>query len=262
MLQKLLALSSFHRPPAIDDQTRAWLLDVYDWALRGFEGQAFHRRTSLVTPTEADFPGKARSTHEMAELVFERVKRHAGLSHWPVRVVAPEVFESEESHSAALAGQVGVSRDMSGGLIVPDPGIQISYHPGMISDPEVLIAHFAQTLAAHLIAALGEPPPGGAGSAAHAAEVLAVFMGFGLMIANTAYIAPRVGCGGQCKLPQVARATHLGQQETTYALALFCALKGIPARRARRHLKSSLRGYFRRAMAEAADSEGVPRQGG
>ena len=78
--------------------------------------------------------------------------------------------------------------------------------------------------------------------------MLAVYLGFGLMFANSAFTF-RGGCGS-CYNPNANRDAYLSEQEATYALAIFCVLKEIPNSMVTGHLKSHLRGFFKRAVKE------------
>jgi hypothetical protein len=74
-------------------------------------------------------------------------------------------------------------------------------------------------------------------------------MGFGLMFANSAFNVPNRSCGS-CGGSQVHRLSYLTQYETTYALAIFGALKGIPDNSVVRHIKKSLRPFYRKCAKE------------
>jgi hypothetical protein len=51
-------------------------------------------------------------------------------------------------------------------------------------------------------------------------------------------------------VPGAERESYLSQYDLTYALALFCALKGIDRGEVLRHLKAPLRGHFKQALKE------------
>ncbi|MFN2348413.1 MAG: hypothetical protein ABR558_02410 [Thioalkalivibrio sp.] len=237
----------FQKQALIDDATRQWLHDVYAWALRNFGTDVFHDQTILVTPSAAHFPGRADSVHGMAQLVFEQVKQHAGLAHWPTRLVSPEAFDPGQPQRLELSGAIRGARGVRAEAVDPAHRLVISYVPNRVSDPEALIATYAHTLAGFMASLARDEPPGGRENWPHVTEVLAVFMGFGLMMSNTAYATPKVGCGS-CRVPGAERESYLSQYDLTYALALFCALKGIERGEVLRHLKAPLRGYFKKAL--------------
>ncbi len=123
-----------------------------------------------------------------------------------------------------------------------------------MANPEGLIAGFAHTLAHYLGRTASDPPPGGTAYWPQATEVLAVFMGFGLMFANSAFRAPVRSCGS-CGAAPVDRRSYLTQYESTYALAIFCALKEVPNKAVVPHLKKSLRPFFRSCRKEIPGKE-------
>lgn len=237
----------------LDEPSRQWLYAVYAWALRNFGSDVFYDQTVLVTPTNAHFPGRESSPHGMASLVFDQVRAHAGLAHWPCRLVPPERFDPDATPRLAVAGAVRGPR----GTIQEAPSeeqiLEVSYSPGMVGNPEALIATFAHNLAHFMGNMAGEEPPGGRENWPHVTEVLAVFMGFGLMLANTAFQAPKGGCQS-CQVPGSNRTGFLSQYDLTYALALFAVLKGIPNGEVVSHLKKPLRGFYKSAVKEIGRS--------
>ena len=237
------------RKPLLEEETVNWLFDVYEWALRHFDATIFQQHTRLVAPTDEFFPGRADSPQAMAELIFGHVRHYAAMDHWPCRVVA-------NSHCPVPTRVIisGAIRRIDG---KEDPEIGeegrllLQYEPDMVRNPEAMIASFAHTLAHHLASLAPEPPPGGEQNWPHTTEVLAIFLGFGLMLANSA-LNVRIRRCGSCAPPPPDRQSWLSQYDTTYALAIFCALKGIPAGRVTANLKPALRGWFRCALKEAS----------
>ncbi len=94
-------------------------------------------------------------------------------------------------------------------------------------------------------------PPGGSDYFAEGAEVLAIFMGFGVMIANSAYTF-RGGCGS-CYNGQSNRQATLSENEVLFSMALYCKLKKIPASQATLHLKKHLKAGYKQALKQIND---------
>jgi len=240
-----MLLGFLERRPILEETYANWMFDVYAWALRNFDPVMFREETLLVTPSNQHFPGRASSPEEMANLIFGRVLAYAGMEHWPVKLLPPGTCELEQVAEVRVASGVRGSR-----AIDPDPSpasLTISYDPDYLNNPEAIIAVFAHTLAHYLGKTALEPPPGGAESWPQTTEILSVFLGFGLMFANTALVLPRGGC---CGGPVVRRQAYVTQHDITYALAIFSTLKGLPQKEVLRHLKKSLRGHFRKASRE------------
>lgn len=243
MLSKLL------KPKALlDEATTLWLFDTFNWALRNLDASVFYDETILVTPSNQHFPGTENSAHGMANLIFRQVKEYAGLKHWPTKLITMAESRPGETPKieirGALRGKNGIMPGDGGGSQLP-----IFYNPDQLRDSEVIIADFAHVLAHYLASTSQEPPPGGQENWPHITEVVAVFMGFGLMMANSAHTVKIRSCGS-CSGPAVERSNALSQYDITYALAIFCCLKEIPTRDVLVHLKKSLRPFYKKAAKE------------
>lgn len=252
----ILMLSNlFATKPPLDEESADWIFQVFSWALRHFDSGYFHDRTILVNPTNEHFPGRADSVPAMAELIFRATAQYAGMSHWPLHLMAPGALMPTTAPKVQLPQPLRVAGDSATAIPQAGETIPIGYDPATIGNPEVLIAGLAQNLAHYLGSAAGEISPGGLQNWPQATEVLAVFMGFGLMFANTAFSFQARSCGS-CGGPSVQRQAFLSQYDITYALALFCVLKDIPNREVLRHLKKSLRPYFRRCVKDIDARQG------
>ena len=83
-----------------------------------------------------------------------------------------------------------------------------------------------------------------------AGELTGIFMGFGLMFANSAVVQRSGGCGGCGGGQSPVRQVFMNEEEATYALAVFCHLKGIDRNQASKHLKKHMRGFFKAALKD------------
>lgn len=238
-------LSWFQPTPVVDEGTKQWLVDTFEWALRWGDAQVFFEQTNLVLPTPAFFPERSQSAHQMASNAFSRVAEYASLTRWPLVLVAPDAYHDIPAlppgqNTPALRGDCAPAL---GNVSLP-----LSYHPAQLNSPQAMIASLAQGMSYYLSSQFPEPPPGGVGYLPQALDVLAVFMGFGVMMANTAYTF-RGGCGS-CYNPLATRQAALTELDTLYALAIFCHLKGISAREVKPHLKKHLHGTFNKSLRD------------
>ena len=233
------------RSPLLDETYAGWMFDVYAWALRNFDPAMFREETFLVTPSNKHFPGRANSPDEMANLIFDRVVVYAGMTHWPLKLVPPGSCILEPAAEVPVVAGARGSRAVA--AAESPASLTLSYDPDYLNNPEAMIAVFAHTLAHYLGASANEPAPGGTDNWPHVTEILAVFLGFGLMFANTALVLPRGGC---CGGAVVRRQAYVSQHDITYALAIFSALKGVPQKEVLQHLKKPLRGHFKQALRE------------
>lgn len=234
--------------PLLNQTSTDWLFEAFGWSLRNFNANYFHTDTRLVLPTNEHFPGVVDSTDGMAKLIFEQVKHFAGVRHWPTLVI--DHNQCPVMDLTPLMSH-GVTRgvDVKGSVVKDQPqSLSIPYNPQQINNPEGMIASFAHILAYYMGQMSQVPPPGGADHWPEATELLAVFMGFGLMFANSAYTF-KGGCGS-CYNSSAVRQAALSENEATYALALFAVLKEIPNTAVSGHLKSHLRGFYKKAVKE------------
>ncbi|MGB8143787.1 MAG: hypothetical protein WCF05_01205 [Chromatiaceae bacterium] len=249
----------FISKPPLDEPSVTWIFAVFGWALRWFDAKYFRDQTPLIAPTNDYFPGRADSVQGMAEIIFHATAGYAGMGHWPLRLMPPEAgipiapprLALPQPLRGAPGGSAGPGTQV--GTRTPDM-IPVAYDPILVNNPEALIAGLAQNLAHHLGAAAGEPPPGGLQNWPQATEIMGVFLGFGVLFANTAFQFQTKSCGS-CSGPSPQRQAFLSQFDITYALALFCVLKGIPQGEALRHLKTSLRSHYKRCLADLGRRE-------
>ena len=244
-------LKLFKPSPLLDGTSINWMFDTFAWALRNFDTGVFFNETILVTPSNEHFPGAESSAEGMATLIFDKVKTYAGMQHWPYRLVDGNTLEEIplvqiriEGPIRGEGGETQRSVDDSHKLVIP-------YHQQQMNDPEIVIANFAHNLAHYLGTTAREAPPGGEENWPHVTELLAVFMGFGLMMANSANTAKIRSCSS-CSGPAIERENYLSEYDITYALAIFCCLKGLPVSKAAKNLKSSLRPFFKKAMKDVS----------
>jgi len=244
----------FNSKPLIDEATSQWLFDCYAWALQQFDAQLFRDKTVMVLPNDRFFPGRVDSIEGMASLIFDKVKQYAAVSHWPTRLVDSRQCTAQQQAQLVIAGSLREAKGVAADDVEESQRLVIPYDPALVNNPEAMIASLSHQVA-HYMAGLAEtPPPGGEQSWAQATEVLAVFLGFGLMFANSAFNVRIQSCGS-CGAPPVDRQSFLSQYDTTYALAIFCVLKGIPNSEVVPHLKVALRGFFKKAVKEVSGNK-------
>jgi len=248
----------FDKQPVIDPASSGWVFEAFGWALQNFDANLFYSDTVLVLPTEKYFPGTVNSVHGMAEIIFDHVKVYASISHWPTLVQDQRVCQLIESQQVQIQGALRGPAQVADESIEDSHRLVIPYNPQQINNPEGMIATYAHILSYHMGRMAKAPPPGGIDCWPQATELLAIFLGFGLMFANSAYNF-RGGCSS-CYNPYAQRDAYLSEAEATYALALFCQLKGIPNSRVTPHLKRHLRGIYRKSFKEiSGEVQGLER---
>ena len=239
----------FQRTAPIDESSIDWMFATFAWAIEHFDAQYFQENTELVLLDERFFPGSFTSAHAMASGIFDSVKTHSGLQHWPFELIEPERFQPE---TIALQPRLTTSKRGEGKQLTAYSAdyqpLNLSYQPQQLNKPDAMAATFAHLLAQHQLFQSQLTVPGGETYTAQATEIIAVMMGFGLFIANTAYEF-KGGCGS-CYNPAANRQASLPENHCVYALAMFCALKGVDNKLVLKHLKKHLRGVYKRSYRD------------
>lgn len=248
-------LNLFNRNKTLlDEDIIQWIFNCYGWAFEQFDKNVFFNESTLVIPDNKFFPGSETSADGMANLIFDQVKKYAGMAHWPTHLYNVgdancQIPEKQPVHiNGALRGKNAISNLPQSTM--PANNIAFTFHPLQLKKPQGIIAHFAHGLSYQLLSTANNPPPGGQDYLPMAAEMIGVFMGFGLMFANSAVIQRSGGCGGCGGGQSPVREVFMSEEEVTYALAVFCQLKGIEGNTAVKHLKKHLRGFFKDALKD------------
>jgi hypothetical protein len=243
----------FQKSPLLDEESVQWMFDCYAWALRHFDAAVFFNETILVVPTNDCFPGEGDSPYAKAYLILQQVKRHAGMSNWPVYLVEEDAYEHaipQLAFEGTVRGQHALAPKTAG----VNARLLATYQPESLRNPQAMIANYAQLLGHYLGSNSRDVPPGGVENWPHVTELLGVFMGFGLMFANTAYQA-RVSSCGACQGPIMQRTNYLSQFDITYALAIFAVLKQIPNKDVIKYLKKTLHPFYKNAVKDVLRRE-------
>lgn len=238
-------LSIFKSKPLLATEEQNWVLDTFVWAFERFDGQYFLDKTEVILPNNHYFPDQVNSVFGMAQNVFNHVVNYAGMKNWPLKLVEPNQMQSVAFPNWQFAPRL---RGDDAKLIndsMNEQVIYVSYNPNQINQPQDLVASFAQTLALILIHHGRELPPGGEALLPQVSELIAGFLGFGVMLSNTAYQF-KGGCGS-CFNAYANRQAALPEPELIFNLALIAKLKGENKNKILPHLKPHLRGMFKKA---------------
>ncbi|SMF31815.1 hypothetical protein SAMN02745866_02115 [Alteromonadaceae bacterium Bs31] len=238
----------------------------FAWALDNFDRSFFNNTTVLVLPTREFFPDRADNELDMARALCSRILKYAGIADWPFKLVLPHEFspqmppvlnletrqrqdnEIQEQHATTIIG----SSNQQGAeeATALSPVLEISYISAMMKKPMDLVGSMSKNIAQHYLFQAQITPPAGPESFDASAEILAIFMGFGIMIANSAYTF-RGSCA-RCYDPRANRTAALSEDEAVYCLALFCHYKKIDSKEVTPSLKNYLRASFKKARKQIA----------
>ncbi|PKI12877.1 hypothetical protein [Colwellia sp. 12G3] len=264
-------LSTFFKTkPVIDESSKAWVFDTFAWCIDQLDGDFFQKNSELILPNNSFYPGSSSSVEEMADTIFANTLKYTGMTSWPIKLTAAEgftqklmpqlTFESRlrgETANVSTNASANIGAAMSykveGEELVTTtptstPTIDIAFHASQLNQPQDLIAYLVQIQAGILVNQHGVLPPGGKEVLPQTIDLVACFMGFGVIFANTAYQF-KGGCGS-CNNQSLNRQAALPELETVYALALFCVIKGIEIKQVKKALKSHLYKPFRQAHKE------------
>lgn len=267
-----MILDLFKAKPVVEDSVHNWIADTYAWAVTHLNGEFLKTDSQLILPSNAFYPGRVSSVHEMAQQVFKQTVKYAGMENWPLKLVEPHQAANTEipklSTSRLLRGPsasisvaeltdkpygAAIEMSFSGeSLSTSDKAnnqvIEISYNPAQVNQPQDLVSSFAQVLASLLVIHAPEPPPGGQEYMSQSIDLVACFMGFGVIFSNTAFQF-KGGCGS-CNNRHANRQSTLTELETVYCLAVFCQLKDIKSSDVLPYLKKHLKSSFKGAVKQ------------
>lgn len=243
--------------PVVDETTAQYLTQNFLWLRDNFDRDFFENHTVLVLPTDQYFPDRASSEREMAEALSKRIIGYAGLTQWPFQLVEPQHYAPQTPPLLGLNPQQRNQPASSTKNLPPQAqsiietsseALNFSYASAMMKKPMDLVGSISKNIAQHYLMQSQQMPPAGPESFDATAEMLAIFMGFGVMIANSAYTY-RAGCGS-CNDPRSNRSVSLSEDESIYCLALFCHLKKIDSKQVMPSLKGYLRAPFKQARKQ------------
>lgn len=217
-----------------------WLIACFAWLERDLETRKATAdwRPLLVLP-ELDVIRKAKTASDL----FLAVKELSGLAEWPCELerghVRNEVYPSGIGHSHS-------SKHALGTFSVEGNKAVIRYDPALLGQPQALLATFAHELAHLWLHSVGDPP-GGPDLHEHATDCAAVYLGFGVFLANSARNFEQfqdLGMHGW----KAQASGYLSERALVTALAIFVRRFGYQAKTAGAPLKPYLRSDFMDAL--------------
>jgi hypothetical protein len=235
----------FKPKPVVDASTAAWHVENFAWLARQFAGGGAFAETKLVLPKRGFFTTDGEQGHASAQRIFLQVKHHCRMDDWEVDLVA-------DDNPLAVDGMPTVDmiaprKHALGTFGVAGNRVQISYVPTLLRRPEQLIATFAHELAHYLLATAAEWPVCADDEKECLTDLAAVFMGFGVFLANARF-SRETYTDGVWHGWRIGHAGYLPEADLIFALALFLRAKGLEADAACDSLKPHLASLLRRAM--------------
>jgi hypothetical protein len=226
-----------------------WLFDTFDWLLAEAGGWARFEKMRLVLPTPEFFP-VASDDARLADDMLAQIKLLADMRDWPVRLTMQEDAPTNEQMFGQIA--LGGARTKSAAGTFRGHGgnglsSEITYAPNLLRQPQSLVATLAHELGHYLLSTAKNEPPGGWEMEEPATDACAVFMGFGVFLANSSFHFGRTS-GARWGGWRASQLGYLNEQTLAYALGLFLRLRGLDPQLALRHLTTNPRAYLKDAL--------------
>lgn len=230
----------FRSKPPIDQDEFEWLLACFAW-LRAVLSDA-EIRPEFVLPDNPKLLA-ARTGPEL----FGAVRELAGMEEWRCRLEKVEADAVDPYQQVVREGSAAC-----GTFSVENGEAVIRYSSAMLRDPDALAATFAHELCHFLLIEAGDPP-GGPDLLEHATDCAAAYIGFGVLLANSARTFEQWSDGQMFGWRSSANG-YLSEQSLVTATALFAALHGYDAKDALPALKPYLRSDMKKASKAVAQS--------
>jgi hypothetical protein len=239
----------FSKGSLLGEELTQWQFDCFGWLLRHTGGFEAFKRRQPIQPTPKFFPSRGLRGHALAEHIFFQVKQHADMADWPC-VLQVQEHDPNPLVAPALLIQ-GNPSSPAGTFRATDEGALITYHPRNLTDPMSPVATFAHELAHYRTAGFEEAPPGGWEVWEPATDLAAVFLGFGLFLANSRFNFSQHS-DGQTMGWRWRQQGYLSEPEVLHMHAIFSSLLAIQPTETLKHLKPALRGIYKRVHKDVS----------
>lgn len=232
----------------IDGDELEFQLATFKWLASEFAAFAGQ---PLILPTRVFFPSDGRAG---VEKLFDEVRAAANMAGWPCRLVAGAQDREIDAGNAILLRHDGAPAPCGTFRVVEHGGerhAEITYNPGMANDTEALVATFAHELGHYLMATAERAPPGGWDLHELHTDLAAVYLGFGLFLANSARRFAQFQSAGMMGWSSRSQG-YLSEGALVTALVIVERLRGREPAAAAPYLKSYLRTDLKRSTRALA----------
>jgi hypothetical protein len=239
----------FARKLIVDNETAAWHVENFAWLVRQFGGADGLAKSKLVLPKPGYFITESETGHAFALRVFDQVKAYCGMADWAADLVADDNPLAERTPISLVT--VAPQKHALGTFGSAGNRIVISYVPALLKRPDHLIATLAHELAHYLLATARQAPPCEPDEREFLTDLTAVFLGFGVFLANARF-QHEAFHDGTLQGWRISHSGYLPEADLIFALALFIWSKGIDPSRALNCLKPHLGTMLRRTLRHFA----------
>lgn len=229
-----------------------WQLASFKWMIHEFGGIDQNPDNQLVLPNSDFFSPQADEPREKAVQIFDRVKELSGMAEWPTKLSEGERSLPDSLHPGFSlihedqppAGEFRLEEQDTGDLVA-----EIFYNPSHIEQPMALIATFAHELAHYLMSGAKTAPPGGWEIHELTTDLVAVYLGFGIFLANSASNFSTISDFDQSGWKHDFQG-YLSADALVCAIALWESLAGRDPLLACDHLKNNLSKKLRKTVQQ------------
>ena len=228
--------------------------DELEWQLASFKwlGEEFGEvgETPLVLPTAEWFPSSPATGEARIRELFDTVRSLAGMEQWECELRPGERSRPVAAGNAHLLRHEGPAAP-SGTfeMAAAEEGssrVVITYNPDLEAAPAQLIATFAHELAHYLMHSAQTAPPGGWDLHELHTDLCAVYMGFGIFLANGARSFSQFQSAGEMGWSSSTQG-YLSEGALVTATAIFQRLAERDPMEAAPYLKDYLQKDLRNA---------------
>ena len=230
----------------IDADELEFQLATFKWLIGEFGDLS---ESFLVLPTPEFFPSAKSRRRVPARLLFDDVRRAAQLESWPCELREGESEPGIDAGNAHLIRHEG-PRSPCGTFSIEEGRdghhAVITYDPELEKDQQALIATFAHELGHYLMVYAKGTPPGGWELQELHTDLAAVYLGFGIFMANSSWSFGQVQTGTTLGWSSRTQG-YLSEAALTTALAIFQRLIGRDPADAAPYVEDYLRKVLRKA---------------
>ena len=200
-------LSWFNRAPKcpVDQQAKNWIEENFAWLSDEF-GIETLREAQTVTPTAEFLPAKYKPTEPMINELLERVSRFMNID--PTSLVL-SYYEDDKP----IVGETEIEQFST------DNNCEIWLEANSLQEPNCVVAALTREIA-HVRLVLKHPQSTMDEDHEELSELLAVFSGLGIFLANTAFYDSNWTSEGWTGW-SVGKLSHLSMDMFGYAFALY-----------------------------------------
>lgn len=215
----------------VSDEIADWVTDRFSWLVTTLGPKTFFEHTKLVLPTRSFFKTGGGTDEATASAIFDEVRAHMGVDHWPVRLTPLGTVSDDFGAATYETSQV------AGTFYTPQDGpAVITYRPGLMRTPKAFIGTLAHELAHYILAPHVHTAPGGEEEHELLTDLTVIYAGLGVIDLQG---ARDVGWKG-----------YLTSDTRAYALATFLRLKDLDPELATPFLDTYLKGRMKRALKQ------------